>query len=152
MRICSQTPIFGFSRTVSMTPVSNCASSTPHLKADGVLARCGRVPLRWAFLPRGHSRRRGANESSDGRIREHRSDEVYERYLDRPIADPFTRVLLDYAAPRRGNRVLARASGTGSVARHVAAMVGVEGWAVAVGSAELGRSLDLYQCREYDGG
>lgn len=58
--------------------------------------------------------------------------EVYERYLGRSIADPFTRLLLEYAAPRRGERVLDLASGTGSVARHVAPVVGREGRVVAV--------------------
>ena len=58
--------------------------------------------------------------------------EVYERYLGRSIADPFTRVLLEQAAPKRGERVLDLASGTGSVARHVAPLVGAEGRVVAV--------------------
>jgi hypothetical protein len=42
--------------------------------------------------------------------------EVYEHYLGRSMADPFTRILLEYAAARRGERVLDLASGTGSVA------------------------------------
>lgn len=58
--------------------------------------------------------------------------EVYERYLGRAIADPFTRVLLDYAAPRPGERVLDLAAGTGSVARQVAPLVGMDGRVVAV--------------------
>lgn len=58
--------------------------------------------------------------------------EIYERYMGRAIADPFTRVLLDYAVPKRGERVLDLASGTGSVARHVAPMIGREGQVVAV--------------------
>ena len=58
--------------------------------------------------------------------------EVYERYLGRAIADPFTRVLLDCAGPRPGERVLDLAAGTGSVARHVAPIVGTEGRVVAV--------------------
>ena len=57
--------------------------------------------------------------------------EVYERYLGRAIADPFTRVLLDCAGPRPGERVLDLAAGTGSVARHVAPIVGTEGRVVA---------------------
>lgn len=32
--------------------------------------------------------------------------EVYERYLGRAIADPFTRVLLECAGPKQGDRVL----------------------------------------------
>lgn len=58
--------------------------------------------------------------------------EVYERYLGRAIADPFTRVLLECAGPKQGDRVLDLAAGTGSVARHVAPVVGVEGRVVAV--------------------
>jgi ubiquinone/menaquinone biosynthesis C-methylase UbiE len=58
--------------------------------------------------------------------------EVYEQYLGRAIADPFTRVLLDHAAPKQGERVLDLASGTGSVARQVAPMVGRQGRVVAV--------------------
>jgi ubiquinone/menaquinone biosynthesis C-methylase UbiE len=58
--------------------------------------------------------------------------EVHERYLGRAMADPFTRVLLEYAAPRRGERVLDLAAGTGSVARQVAPIAGSEGRVVAV--------------------
>jgi ubiquinone/menaquinone biosynthesis C-methylase UbiE len=58
--------------------------------------------------------------------------EVYEQYLGRSIADPFARVLLDHAAPQQGERVLDLASGTGSVARQVAPMVGRQGRVVAV--------------------
>ena len=58
--------------------------------------------------------------------------EVYERYLGRSMADPFTQVLLKFAAPKRGERVLDLASGTGSVARHVAPLVGAEGRVVAL--------------------
>jgi SAM-dependent methyltransferase len=58
--------------------------------------------------------------------------EVYERYLGRAIADPFTRVLLDCAGPKPGESVLDVAAGTGSIARHVAPMVGVEGRVVAL--------------------
>jgi SAM-dependent methyltransferase len=58
--------------------------------------------------------------------------QVYERYLGRSIADPFTRLLLEHAAPQQGERVLDLASGTGSVARHVAPMVGPAGRVVAV--------------------
>ena len=58
--------------------------------------------------------------------------EIYERYLGRGIADPFSLVLLDCARPRQGERVLDLAAGTGSVARHVAPIVGVEGRVVAL--------------------
>ncbi len=58
--------------------------------------------------------------------------ETYERYLGPTIADPWTRVLLEYAAPQRGERALDVACGTGSVARHVVPMVGAEGRVVAV--------------------
>lgn len=53
--------------------------------------------------------------------------EMYEQYLGPTIADPWTRVLLEYAAPRPGEHVLDVACGTGSVARHVAPVVGAEG-------------------------
>lgn len=58
--------------------------------------------------------------------------EVYERYLGRFMADPFTRMLLTFAAPKLGERVLDLASGTGSVARHVAPLIGAEGRVVAL--------------------
>jgi SAM-dependent methyltransferase len=71
--------------------------------------------------------------------------EVYDRYLGRAIADPFTRVLLDSARPRPGERVLDLAAGTGSVARHVAPIVGVEGRVVAldINAAMLAVGRDL---------
>jgi SAM-dependent methyltransferase len=58
--------------------------------------------------------------------------ETYEQYLGPAIAHPWTRVLLEIAAPQRGERVLDVACGTGSVARHVAPMVGAEGKMVAL--------------------
>jgi SAM-dependent methyltransferase len=58
--------------------------------------------------------------------------ETYERYLGRAIADPWTRVLLEYAAPQPGERALHLACGAGSVARHVASLVGAEGKVVAL--------------------
>ena len=58
--------------------------------------------------------------------------EVYEQYLGRSIADPFTRVLLKLVRPKSGERVLDLASGTGSVARHVAPLIGTEGRLVAL--------------------
>jgi ubiquinone/menaquinone biosynthesis C-methylase UbiE len=57
---------------------------------------------------------------------------IYEEYLGRSIADPFTRVLLELAHPGKAERVLDLASGTGSVARHVAPMVGRQGRVVAL--------------------
>lgn len=58
--------------------------------------------------------------------------EIYERYLGPAIAEPFTRLLLERAAPRRDQSVLDLACGTGVVARHVAPLVGVRGKVVAV--------------------
>lgn len=58
--------------------------------------------------------------------------EVYERYLGPAIADRWTRVLLDYAKPQPGERALDVACGTGSVARHIAPLVGVNGEVVAL--------------------
>ena len=58
--------------------------------------------------------------------------EVYERYLSRAIADPWTRVLLELASPKPGERVLDIACGTGSVARQVAPMVGISGQVLAL--------------------
>jgi ubiquinone/menaquinone biosynthesis C-methylase UbiE len=57
--------------------------------------------------------------------------ETYEQYLGPTIADPWTRVLLEYAASSPGERALDVACGTGSVARHVAPLVGAAGQAVA---------------------
>lgn len=67
-----------------------------------------------------------------GRIESTGPAEIYERYMGRAIADPFTRVLLDYAAPKLGERILDLAAGTGSVACRVAPMVGAEGHVMAV--------------------
>ena len=58
--------------------------------------------------------------------------EAYEQYLSPAISDPWTRVLLEYAAPKPGERALDVACGTGSVARHVAPIVGVDGKVVAL--------------------
>lgn len=58
--------------------------------------------------------------------------EVYERYMSRTIADPWTRVLLGFAAPLLGERVLDLACGTGSVARQLAPVVGASGEVLAV--------------------
>jgi ubiquinone/menaquinone biosynthesis C-methylase UbiE len=58
--------------------------------------------------------------------------ETYERYLGPTIADPWTHVLLTYAAPQPGERALDVACGTGSVARHVAPLVGAAGKVVAL--------------------
>jgi len=58
--------------------------------------------------------------------------EVYERYLSCAIADPWTRVLLELASPKPGERVLDIACGTGSVARQVAPMVGISGQVLAL--------------------
>lgn len=58
--------------------------------------------------------------------------EVYEKYLGRAIADPFTQVLIETVRPNFGDRILDLAAGTGSVARHVAPLVGARGRVVAV--------------------
>jgi ubiquinone/menaquinone biosynthesis C-methylase UbiE len=58
--------------------------------------------------------------------------EVYEEYLGPAIAHPWTRVLLETVPPHPGERVLDVACGTGSVARHVAPIVGAEGTVIAV--------------------
>jgi SAM-dependent methyltransferase len=58
--------------------------------------------------------------------------EVYEQYLGQSIADPFTRILLKLVRPKPGERVLDLASGTGSVARHVAPLIGLKGRVVAL--------------------
>lgn len=58
--------------------------------------------------------------------------EVYERYLSRAIAAPWTRVLLEVASPKPGEQVLDLACGTGSVAREVAPMVGATGRVLAL--------------------
>lgn len=57
--------------------------------------------------------------------------ELYERYLSSTISDPWTRVLLKYAVPQPGEHALDVACGTGSVARHVAPVVGAGGKVVA---------------------
>lgn len=61
--------------------------------------------------------------------------ETYEQYFGPTIADPWTRVLLEYAAPQPGARTLDVACGTGSVARHVAPLVGAAGKVVALDSS-----------------
>lgn len=80
--------------------------------------------------------------------------EIYERYLGPTIAEPFTRLLLERAAPRRGQSVLDLACGTGVVARHVAPIVGVGGKVVAVdinpAMLEVGRALPVPPGAEID--
>ena len=58
--------------------------------------------------------------------------DIYEEYLGPAISEPWTHVLLRYAAPQPGERTLDVACGTGSVARHVAPLVGAEGKVVAI--------------------
>ncbi len=58
--------------------------------------------------------------------------EVYERFFGPTISDPWTHVLLEYAAPQPGEHVLDVACGTGSVARHVAPLVDTHGKIVAL--------------------
>ena len=71
-------------------------------------------------------------ENSTHRAQEPGPAETYEEYLAPAISTPWTRVLLEYAAPRCGERALDLACGTGSVARQVAPMVGAEGKVVAL--------------------
>lgn len=58
--------------------------------------------------------------------------ETYEQYFGPTISAPWTQVLLEYAAPQLGERVLDVACGTGSVARQVAPLVGAAGKVVAL--------------------
>jgi SAM-dependent methyltransferase len=58
--------------------------------------------------------------------------EVYERVLVPAVLRPMTRVVVDLAAPRVGERVLDLACGTGIVARTVAPIVGASGTVVGV--------------------
>lgn len=71
---------------------------------------------------------------------------IYEEYLGRTIADPWTRILLEYASVGSGERVLDLACGTGSVARQVAPIVGERGKVTALdvnpGMLAVARSLD----------
>lgn len=71
---------------------------------------------------------------------------IYEEYLGRTIADPWTRILLEYASLGSGEQVLDLACGTGSVARQVAPIVGERGKVTALdinpGMLAVARSLD----------
>lgn len=71
---------------------------------------------------------------------------IYEEYLGRTIADPWTRILLEYASLGSGERVLDLACGTGSVARQAAPIVGergkVTGLDINPGMLAVARSLD----------
>lgn len=58
--------------------------------------------------------------------------ELFERFFGPSIFTPWTRVLLDRAAPRPGERVLDLACATGTVARAVASRIGEEGRVVGV--------------------
>jgi ubiquinone/menaquinone biosynthesis C-methylase UbiE len=58
--------------------------------------------------------------------------EVYEQHLGPAMFIPWSRVLLEHAAPRAGERVLDLACGTGIVARQVAPLVGRKGRVVGV--------------------
>lgn len=58
--------------------------------------------------------------------------ETHEQYLSLAIADPWTRVLMDYALPQPGERAFDVACGTGSGARHVARLAGAKGKVVAL--------------------
>jgi len=58
--------------------------------------------------------------------------QAYEDYFGPAIFEPLTQVLLEYAPPQLGERVLDLACGTGIVARRVAPMVGAGGLVVGV--------------------
>jgi ubiquinone/menaquinone biosynthesis C-methylase UbiE len=58
--------------------------------------------------------------------------EMFDQYFGPALFAPWARVLLEYAAPQPGERVLDLACGTGTVARHVAPMVGASGKVVAL--------------------
>lgn len=58
--------------------------------------------------------------------------EMYEQYFVPAIFMPWARVLLEYAKPQPGERVLDLACATGIVARHVAPLVGTRGKLVAL--------------------
>src|SRR5438552_1035927 len=71
--------------------------------------------------------------------------EIFESYFVPAIFAPWARVLLEYAAPRPGDRVLDLACATGIVARQVAPVVGPSGRVVALdinpGMLAVGASL-----------
>lgn len=58
--------------------------------------------------------------------------ELFERFFGRSLFIPWTEVLLEYADPRPGERVLDVACATGIVARQVAGRVGDDGAVVGV--------------------
>ena len=58
--------------------------------------------------------------------------QAYEDYFGPAIFEPLTQVLLEYAPPQPGERVLDLACGTGIVTRRVAPMVGAGGRVVGV--------------------
>lgn len=58
--------------------------------------------------------------------------EMYEQYFVPGMFAPWASVLLEHAAPRRGERVLDLACGTGIVARSVAPLVGADGTVVGI--------------------
>ncbi len=69
------------------------------------------------------------------RMNQHRATnpaEVYEQFIVPTFFIPWTPVLLSYAAPKPGERVLDLACGTGIVARHVAPIVGADGSVIAL--------------------
>jgi ubiquinone/menaquinone biosynthesis C-methylase UbiE len=58
--------------------------------------------------------------------------ELYERFYGPAMFRPLTEVFVPFAGPKRGERALDLACGTGLVARHVAPLVGEDGRVVAV--------------------
>ena len=58
--------------------------------------------------------------------------EMFDQYFGPALFAPWARILLEHATPQPSERVLDLACGTGTVARHVAPMVGATGKVVAL--------------------
>jgi SAM-dependent methyltransferase len=58
--------------------------------------------------------------------------ETFDQYFGQALFEPWTPVLLEYAAPKSGERTLDLACATGIVARHVAPLVGKTGKVVGL--------------------
>lgn len=58
--------------------------------------------------------------------------EMFNQYFGPALFIPWARVLLEYAKPQRGERVLDLACATGTVARHAAPLVGARGKVVGL--------------------
>lgn len=78
------------------------------------------------------SSRVGEDKGNMSQQQESSPAETFDRYFGQALFAPWARVLLEYAAPQPGERVLDLACATGSVTRHVAPMVGAAGRVVAL--------------------